>query len=120
MSRDHRHIEKVAEDFSEAIVASYKECTSENDLSMQPNAEQTEEFGNAVIAYLAARSAKMFTSSDERQKMFTSSDERQMSRTRKEEDEDITAEDRQPSVAAYMDFLGELLAHYHSDAAMTA
>jgi hypothetical protein len=107
MSRD----EKVAEDFSGAIVASYKECTSENDLSMQPNAELTQEFGSAVIAHLAARAAKMFTSSDERQ----------MSGTEEEEDEDITAEDRQPSVAAYMDFLGELLAHYHSsDTAMTA
>lgn len=104
---EQRQLEEVAEDWSDALVASYKVCMRENNSSLGLDAELTQQFFNVVIAYLKARATKIFASSDDLE----------MSRT---DDERITAEDREPSVGACMGFLSELFAYYQSDAAVTA
>jgi hypothetical protein len=114
MDEQQQHaMEEVAQNFSEALIASYR-ISSRRDLGpQQVDPELTQRFCHAVLGYLDARAAHIFAASQE-----------QLEQTRKQTRSDQGPAERpeqQASVGAYMDFLNSMLAYYmRGDDSMTA
>ena len=108
-----RDLEEVAEAFAEALVASYRKSSRAANTVLAPDPELTHRFCNAVVAYLDARARSLFAATD-------GLDMRLMDEERAPMDERRALVDEQESVAACMDFLGEMFAYYVQEEAMTA
>jgi hypothetical protein len=104
--QERRQLEEVAKEWSDALIASYRACLREDDLSSQPDVESIRRFCNMVTAYLDERAVEDVASPRDVEEG-------------QRDDEPLSAGDREPPVGAYMDFMGALIEYYRSDA-MTA
>jgi hypothetical protein len=126
--------EELAQNFSEALIASYRISRRDDVASEQADPELTRRFSNIVISYLDARAAHIFAASREQLAQVHNeqgngevpAESDQMPEQESDElpeEPDQASDEQMPeqaSVGAYMDFLNSIVAYYMEGGSTTA